>query len=97
MSIFLILLAAGENKRLKSADPKPYIKVNNRTLVEHNIDKIHNIKSIKKIVIVYNKKHRKRVDNLNIKNAIKITGGKTRAQSTLLALKKIKNLKQIML
>ena len=59
MSIFLILLAAGESKRLKSTEPKPYIKVNNRTLVEHNIEKIQNIKAIKKTVIVYNKKHKK--------------------------------------
>ena len=49
MSIFLILLAAGESKRLKSTEPKPYIKVNNKTLVEHNIEKIQNIKAIKKI------------------------------------------------
>ena len=93
MNVFLILLAAGESKRLKSAEPKPYIKVNNKTLVEYNIDKIQNIKAIKKIVIVYNKKHKKKLNNLNIKNVIKISGGKTRAQSTLLALKKIKKLK----
>ena len=60
MSIFLILLAAGESKRLKSTEPKPYIKVNNRTLLEHNIEKIKNIKAIKKIAIVYNKKHKKK-------------------------------------
>ena len=93
MSIFLILLAAGESKRLKSTEPKPYIKVNNRTLVEHNIEKIQNIKFIKKIVIVYNKKHRKKLKNLSIKNLIKVIGGKTRSQSTHLALKRIKNLK----
>ena len=34
MSIFLILLAAGESKRLKSTKPKPYISVNNKTLIE---------------------------------------------------------------
>ena len=34
MSIFLILLAAGESKRLKSTKPKPYITVNNKTLIE---------------------------------------------------------------
>ena len=92
-SIFLILLAAGKSKRLKSTEPKPYIKVNNRTLVEHNIEKIQNIKAIKKTVIVYNKKHRKKLKNLGIKNLIKVIGGKTRSQSTYLALKRIKNLK----
>ena len=91
MSIFLILLAAGESKRLKSVEPKPYINVNNKTLIEHTIDKVRGIKVIKKIVITYNKKHKKKLDNLNIKNVIKIAGGKTRAQSTFLALKRIKN------
>ena len=93
MSIFLILLAAGESKRLKSTKPKPYISINNKTLIEHTIDKVQGIKVIKKIVITYNKKHKKKLDNLNIKNVIKIAGGKTRAQSTFLALKRIKNLK----
>ena len=93
MSIFLILLAAGESKRLKSTEPKPYVKVNNKTLIEHTIDKVRKLKLIKKIVLTYNKKHKKKLDNINIKNIIKIAGGKTRAQSTLLALKRIKNLK----
>ena len=92
MSIFLILLAAGKSKRLKSTEPKPYISVNNKTLIEHSIDKARKIKVIKKIVLVYNKKHKKKLDNLNIKNVIKVTGGNTRAQSTFLALKKIKKL-----
>ena len=93
MSIFLILLAAGESKRLKSIEPKPYISVNNKTLIEHTIAKVRKIKIIKKIVLTYNKKHKKKLDSLNIKNIIKITGGKTRAQSSFLALKRIKNLK----
>ena len=93
MSIFLILLAAGNSKRLKSIEPKPYIKVNNKTLLEHNTEKIQNIKDIKKIVIVYNKNHKKKLKNLGIKNLIKVVGGKTRSQSTYLALKRIKNLK----
>ena len=93
MSIFLILLAAGESKRLKSTKPKPYISVNNKTLIKHTIDKVRGIKVIKKIIIIYNKKHKKKLDSLNIKNVIKIAGGKTRAQSTFLALKRIKNLK----
>ena len=71
MSIFLILLAAGESKRLKSIEPKPYISVNNKTLIEHTIAKVRKIKIIKKIVLTYNKKHKKKLDSLNIKNIIK--------------------------
>ena len=38
MSLFLILLAAGDSKRLKSNTPKPYNKVNYKTLLEHSLD-----------------------------------------------------------
>ena len=93
MKIFLILLAAGESKRLKSTKPKPYINVNNKTLIEYNVDKFRRIKVIKKIVLTYNIEHKKMLDSLNLKNVIKIVGGKTRSQSTFLALKRIKNLK----
>ena len=72
MNIFLILLAAGESKRLKLTQPKPYISVNNKSLIEHTIDKVQSIKDIKKTVITYNKKHKKKIDGLNLKNAIHI-------------------------
>ena len=48
MNIFLILLAAGEGKRLKSKEPKPFILVNNKSLIQHSIDKFKNFKEIKK-------------------------------------------------
>ena len=92
MNIFLILLAAGESRRLKSATPKPYLNINNKSLINHSISKIQKIKIIKKIIVTYNKKHKKKLDNLNIPNVIKVAGGKTRAESTYLALKRIKNL-----
>lgn len=80
MSIFLILLAAGESKRLKSSIPKPYITVNNKKLLEHALNSFKDFRSIKKTVIVYNKKHRKHLNKLNPKNTLKITGGKTRQE-----------------
>ena len=48
MSLFLILLAAGDSKRLKSNTPKPYNKVNNKTLLEHSLDAFQNFDKIKK-------------------------------------------------
>jgi 2-C-methyl-D-erythritol 4-phosphate cytidylyltransferase/2-C-methyl-D-erythritol 2,4-cyclodiphosphate synthase len=92
MSIFLILLAAGESKRLKSSVPKPYITVNNKKLLEHAINSFRGFRAIKKTVIVYNKKHKKHLDKLNLKNTLKIAGGKTRQESTFRALKKIKKM-----
>jgi 2-C-methyl-D-erythritol 4-phosphate cytidylyltransferase/2-C-methyl-D-erythritol 2,4-cyclodiphosphate synthase len=92
MSIFLILLAAGESKRLKSTVPKPYITVNNKKLLEHAINSFKDFRAIKKTVIVYNKKHRKHLNKLNPKNTLRIAGGKTRQESTFRALKKIKKM-----
>ena len=92
MSLFLILLAAGNNKRLKSSTPKPYIIVGNKTLLEHSLDAFKNFGKIKKTIIVFNKKHKKHLDKLNLKNILKIEGGKTRQESTFKALKKIKKM-----
>ncbi len=92
MSLFLILLAAGDSKRLKSNTPKPYNKVSNKTLLEHSLDAFQNFDKIKKTVIVYNKKHKKYLNKLNLKNTLKVIGGKTRPESTFKALKKIKKM-----
>ena len=93
MSLFLILLAAGNNKRLKSSTPKPYIKIYNKTILEHAISSFNDFREIKKIVIVYNKKHKKYINKINLKNIIKIVGGDSRQESSFLALKRIKKLK----
>ena len=93
MSLFLIVLAAGDSKRLKFDTPKPYIKVNNKTLLEHSLDSFENFKKIKKTFVIYNKKHKKYLNKLNLRNASKIVGGKTRQESTFAALKKIKKMK----
>jgi 2-C-methyl-D-erythritol 4-phosphate cytidylyltransferase/2-C-methyl-D-erythritol 2,4-cyclodiphosphate synthase len=92
MSIFLILLAAGESKRLKSTEPKPYIIVDNKRLLEHALNSFQDFRAIKKTIIVYNKKHKKHLNKLNPKNTLKIAGGKTRQESTFKALKKIKKM-----
>ena len=92
MSLFLILLAAGDSKRLKTTTPKPFLKINNVTLLEHTINAFKNIPEIKKTVVVYHKKHKKYLNKLNLKNVLKIKGGKTRQESTFNALKKIKKM-----
>ena len=92
MSLFLIILAAGDGKRFKSNTPKPYNKVGNKTLLEHSINEFRNFNQIKKTVIVYNKKHKRHLNKLNLKNILKIAGGKSRLESTFIALKNIKNM-----
>jgi len=92
MSLFLIILAAGDSKRFKSSTPKLYHLINNKTLLLHSLNAFKNIKQIKKTIIVYNSNHEKYLKKLYIKNVIKIIGGKTRQESTLKALKKIKKM-----
>ena len=92
MSLFLILLAAGSSKRLESKLPKPYQLVNNKTLLEHSYNSFQDIKKIKKVVIIYNSKHKKYIKKLSIKNALKITGGKSRKESTFIGLKRIEKM-----
>ena len=99
MSLFLILLAAGDSKRFKSSIPKPYQIISNKTLLEHSYNAFQDIKKIKKTIIVYNSKHKKYIKKISFKNAIKITGGKTRKESTFIGLKKAKkmNCKKILI
>ena len=92
MSLFLILLAAGDSKRLKSRTAKPFHIVNNKTLLEHSLAEFKNFNEIKKTIIVYNKKHKKYLNKLNLENTLKITGGKSRQESVFIALKKIKKM-----
>ena len=93
MSLFLILLAAGDSKRLKSSTPKPFHKINNSTLLEYSLNAFKNNRKIKKVVLVYNKKHTKHLNKLKLKNIKKVVGGKTRQESTFNALKSIKGMK----
>ena len=90
MSFSLILLAAGNSKRLGSKIPKPFIKIGKKTLLEYSLIKFNKIRQIKKIIIVTNKKHSKFFKNIKFSNCVKIVGGKTRQESTYKALKHIK-------
>jgi len=92
MSLFLILLAAGDSKRFKSSTPKIYHKINNKTLLEHSFNAFKNLIKIKRIIITYNKKHKKYLNNINLDKSIKIIGGCTRQDSTFKALKFIKKM-----
>ena len=48
MSLFLIVLAAGDGIRLRSKTPKAFNKVNNKTLLEYSLDTFKNFPEIKK-------------------------------------------------
>ena len=95
MSFCLIILAGGNSHRFRSKIGKAYQKIGGKSLIEINLIKARKFKEIKKIILVYNKKDVKRVKSLNLKNVKLIIGGKSRQQSTLNALKSLKNQKGI--
>ena len=86
MVFSFILLGAGTSNRFKSNTPKQYHKIAGKTLVEFSIDKIRKFKEIKKIVFVYNKKHKKYLKKITLTNVKLIEGGNSRSESTYKAL-----------
>ena len=91
MNNCFIILAAGQSKRFKYKDPKAYYFYRGKPLILHSIDKARESKMFNKIVLVINKKHKKYLKNLQLKNIQIINGGKNRSASSLKALNHIKN------
>ena len=91
MNNYFIILAAGKGERFNSKIPKPYYLYKGKPLIQHSIDKAKKNKKINKILIVINKRHKKFIKKLNIKNVKIVKGGKTRAESAFKALNCIKN------
>jgi len=91
MNNCFIILAAGESKRFKSKTPKPYYLYRGKHLFQHSIDKAKESNKFKKIVLVINKKHKKFLKNIRLRNVKIINGGKNRSESSLKALKSIVN------
>ena len=60
MSFSLIILAGGNSHRFKSNISKPYQKISSKSLIEISIIKARKFNQIKKIVLVHNKKDKKR-------------------------------------
>ena len=89
MSSCLILLAGGNSTRFSSSISKPYQKIGGKTLLEINIKKATESSQIKKIVVVYNKKDKREIKGLKLKNVKLVNGGKNRQLSTFNALKSI--------
>ena len=95
MSFCLIILAGGNSHRFASNVSKPYQKIAGKSLIEINLIKARKFREIKNIILVYNKKDLKRVKSLKLKNVKLLAGGINRQQSTINALKHLKNQKGI--
>ena len=95
MSFCFIILAGGNSTRFRSNTNKPYQKIGSKSLLEISINKALEVKEIKKILVVYNKKDAKRVKKLKLQNIKTIVGGNSRQKSTLNALNFLNKLKNI--
>ena len=95
MGFSFILLAGGNSDRFKSNLSKPYQKIGGKTLIDISIDKIREFKEIDKIVLVYNKKHKKNLKKLNLEKITLISGGNSRCKSTYNALQYLQTQKNI--
>ena len=99
MNSCFIILAGGESKRFNSKTPKSYHIYKGKPLLLHSIDKAKIYKKFNKIILVINKKHKKLIKDLKIKNIKIVEGGSTRAESAYRALKSINkyNIKNVII
>tara|TARA_Y100000590_G_scaffold182320_1_gene207827 strand:- start:321 stop:1454 length:1134 start_codon:yes stop_codon:yes gene_type:complete len=91
-----IILAGGQGKRFNNKLPKQYINIGKYNSIELIINEIVKNNKIDNIVIActdkYSKKLKKIIKNYKKNNIIFVKSGKTRQDSSYLALKKIKSL-----
>ena len=90
MKISVIICAAGDGKRLNSANPTPkqYLVVNGKSIIEYSIDKFIELDIIENIVIAINPSHSQYALDIIQKDAYKdkvfiIHGSNTRQKSVM--------------
>lgn len=95
-NVYAVILGGGIGSRLKSNIPKQFLKIGDKTVLEHTIEKFNENRYIDDIILVINGKHRKvDLEKEILSNYEKVThivqGGKTRRESTYNGLKLIKD------
>lgn len=97
--IAVIIVAAGESKRLKSKVRKPYLILNGKPILRHSIDVFKGISAVREIVIAINPKDIKKADKIirGVKNIKTVIGGARRSDSVLNALKSTSGKSKIVL
>ena len=92
MLIDVVIVAAGVGKRLGANIPKQYLKINDKTILEHSINAISQCSYLNKIILVLSKEDQY-FQTLSIANDPKIIlayGGKERQDSVLNGLLQVK-------
>lgn len=77
----VIILAAGNSTRLGTKIPKPYLKINNREIIDYSIQTFKSIKEINEIILVVSEEY---VDKIKKKypKCIVVVGGENRKDSS---------------
>jgi len=92
-NIWVIIPASGVGKRMSSPVPKQYLKLNDKTVIEHTLDVFDKHESISEVVVVISEGDEYWSPlNANISKTLHVTyGGKERCDSVLNGLKFIEN------
>lgn len=101
MSISTIIVAGGNGTRLNSSVPKQYLKILDKEVIIHTIEKFEMVKEIEEIIIVVSKEYLKfcinTLEYYKIKNCKIVCGGETRQQSVYNGLQNVKEGTKIVL
>jgi len=97
--IAVIIVAAGESKRLKVSVRKPYLILRNKPILRHSIDVFRSIPTVKEIIIAINPKDTKRAEWIigKFDNIRTVIGGARRADSVFNALQTVSEKSKIVL
>lgn len=79
--VSVIILSAGEGKRFSEKIPKQFYKIEEETILEINLRKFVNNKSIKNIIIVTSKELLQKTKKYSTDKISVVIGGKTRQES----------------
>lgn len=86
-----IVPAAGVGKRMQANCPKQYLKINDKTVLEHTVEKLLSHPRIDQVIVALNKDD-PYFDHLIIANnekVVRIEGGKERVDSVLAGIKQV--------
>ena len=89
MANYVIILAAGNGKRLGSNTPKCFLKINKKPIYQFSLELFQLFSQIKQIILVVPKRYVNKVKIANDKIKV-VAGGTTRNESFELGLKAIK-------
>ena len=92
MNNYFVILAAGKSKRFHKDIAKQFYYFKNKEIIDHSVEKSHNSKLFRKILIVTNNLNHFRKKRYPKSISI-IKGGKERSDSSLIALKFLKKYK----